>query len=213
MHGHHALHRQQIIEDAENRLLHFTRICSATDQNELFGEVHSNDSLAAATMTRRVCAEAWQIDNGVFRHKAGQLFLRRAHQQGADEQIVPCKFVNHTHIDAVLWLRTTEQVSDVQFVFATKRGNEIFFQRSKMGRVHSDVGFTPPNAVFGFGVAHNKLVFGRAPRVCPRLDNERTVFRQNAFIIRQRGFDQRRCAEIAMQLRLCVKTLLRKRDI
>ena len=113
MHRHNTLYRQQIIEDAEHRLLHFARISGAANQDQLFGKVDRNHRLAAATMARRVRAEAWQIDDGVFGFEACQFLRRRAHQQRPDEQIMPRKFVDDADIDAMLRLRPTEQVRDV----------------------------------------------------------------------------------------------------
>ena len=58
MHRHNALYRQQIIEDAENRLLHLTGISCAADQDQFLTKIDCNHRLAAAAVARRVGAEA-----------------------------------------------------------------------------------------------------------------------------------------------------------
>ena len=71
VHGHHALYRQKVIENAKHGLLHFARISGATNENKLLGKVDRDNRFAAATMTCRVCTETWQIDDCIFGHKAG----------------------------------------------------------------------------------------------------------------------------------------------
>ena len=71
VHGHHALYRQKVIENAKHGLLHFARISGAANENKLLGKVDRDNRFAAATMTCRVCAETWQIDDCIFGHKAG----------------------------------------------------------------------------------------------------------------------------------------------
>src|SRR3546814_5376207 len=52
VHRHHALYGEQIVEDAEYRLLHLAGIGGAADQHELLGEIDRDHRLAARAMLR-----------------------------------------------------------------------------------------------------------------------------------------------------------------
>ncbi len=58
VHRHDAGRRQQIVEQAEDRLLHLARIARTADQDQLLGHVDRNDRRGPAAMTRRVGTEA-----------------------------------------------------------------------------------------------------------------------------------------------------------
>ena len=196
VHRHHALDRQQIVEDAEHRLLHFTGIGGAADQDQLFGEVDGNDGFAAAAMTRRIGLERGQVDDRIFGRKARQFIGRGTHQQGADEQVVPGALVDDAHIDAMFGLRTAEQVGDIERVLFAQRLEEIRLERGEMFRSHAAIGLAPPHRRFGFGIADDELVLGAAAGMLAGLDDQRAVLRQYAFAVADRRLDQRRGAEI-----------------
>src|SRR3546814_1858340 len=84
VHRHHAVHRQLVIEDAENRLLHFTRIGRSTDQDQLFGKIDGDHGFTAAAVALGIGPEAGQIDDGEFRHEIGKLGRLWADQQRAN---------------------------------------------------------------------------------------------------------------------------------
>ena len=87
MHRHHALFRQQVVEDGEDRLLHLAGIMRAADEDEAVGEVERDDGFAARAVAGRIGLEARQVDDGEFRREAQA--LRRHDQQVLDEQRVP----------------------------------------------------------------------------------------------------------------------------
>ena len=76
--------------------------------------------------------------------------------------------------------------------------------------IHGDIGFTPPDAVFGFGITNDELVFGRTSGVRTGFHHQWAILCQYAFVISQCSFDQWRSAQIAVQRRICRETLLRK---
>ena len=212
MHRHHALGRQQIVEDAEHALLHLAGIGGAADQDQLFGQVDRDHRFAAAAMARGIGAEAGQVNDGIFGRKSGQFLCGRPHQQRADEQIVPGKFVDDAHIDAMLRLRSAEQVGDVERVLFAQRLEEIVLQCREMLRRHRDIGVAPPDRVFGFGVADDELVLGAAAGVLAGLDDQRAVLRQLALAIAHGRLDQRRGAEIPMLGGMGSDALVRQGD-
>ena len=212
MHRHHTLGRQQIVEDAEHALLHFAGIGGAADQDQLFGQVDRDHRFAAAAMARGIGAEAGQVDDRIFRRKPAQFFSARPHQQRADEQIVPGKFVDDAHIDAVLRLRPAKQVGDVERLLFAQRLEEIVLQCGEMLRRHRDIGVAPPDGAFGFGVADDELVLGAAAGMLAGLDDQRAVLRQFALAIAHGRFDQRRGAEIPMLGGMSSDALVRQGD-
>src|SRR3546814_2328219 len=84
--------------------------------------------------------EAGQIDDGEFRHEIGKLARLWADQQRANEQIMPCQFVDDTHVDAVFRLGTAEQIRDVELFLACQRFQEIFLESGEMFGRHALVG-------------------------------------------------------------------------
>src|SRR3546814_14680199 len=94
-----------------------------------------------------------------------------ADQQRANEQIMPCQFVDDTHVDAVFRLGTAEQIRNVELFLACQRFQEIFLESGEMFGRHALVGLAPPDAVFRFRIPDDELVIeiGRAScreRVC-----------------------------------------------
>src|SRR5690606_29030360 len=114
VHRHDAFGRQEVIEQAEYAFLHLAGIGRAADEDQLLAVIDGNHRLAAATVPRGIGAEAWQVDYRIFGREMSQLVGARAHQHGADEQVVPGELVNDAHVDAVLRLRAAEQVGNVE---------------------------------------------------------------------------------------------------
>ena len=104
VHRHHALRRKQEVQQAEHALLHLARIFGVADQDHLLGEVDRDHRVAAAAVALGIGLEAGQVDDRIFGHEAGQLVGRRAHQQGADEQIVPRHLRDDADVDAIFGL-------------------------------------------------------------------------------------------------------------
>ena len=196
MHRHHALDRQQIVEDAEHRLLHLARISGATDQDQLLGEVDRHHRLAAAAMAGRVGLEGRQVDDRIFRREIGQFVRARTHQQRADEQVMPGALVDDAHIDAMFGLRSAEQVGDIERVLLAQRLEEVRLQRREMLRRHRDIGAAPPDRRFGLGIADDEFVLGRSAGMFAGLDDQRAVLGQYALAIADGRFDQRGGAHI-----------------
>ena len=132
MHRHNALCWQQIIEDPEHALLHFTGVFGPTDQDQLLGEVYRDPRFRIRAVTRWVRLEAGQINNGVFGREISQLAYLRPNQQRANEKIVPSQFVDDAHVDAVFGLRTAKQVRNIKGLFFPKRGQKVLFVRADM---------------------------------------------------------------------------------
>ena len=196
MHRHDALGRQQIVEDAEHRLLHFAGIAGAADQDQLLGEVDRDHRLAAAAMAGRIGDEGRQVDDGIFGREVGQRLRLGPHQQGADEQVMPGELVDDAHIDPIFGLRPAIEVGDIELVLLAQRLEEILLQRGEMRRRHRHIGLAPPDGVLRLGILDDELVAGAAAGMLASLDDQRAVLGQNALAIGKRGLDQRRSAEV-----------------
>ena len=199
MHWHDPLGREQIVEQAEHRLLHLTSISRAANQDQLFGEIDRDHRLAARAVARRIGAEAGQIDDGIFGGEGRQFRRRRAAQQSADELAVPGKFGDDLDSDAVFRLRSAEQMLDIELVPGSQRGEEIGFERGEMAGLHALVGLAPPDRVFGFRIADDELVIGAAAGVRAGGDDERAILGQHALSIADGMFYQRGGGQIFEQ--------------
>jgi len=195
MHRHHPGRRQQVVEDAEHRLLHLAGISGAADQDQLLGQVDRDHRLRAGAVTGRIGAEAGQIDDREFGLEASQILERRADEQGADEQAVPGELVDDADPDAVLFLRSAVEILDEQGLLVAQCGEEIGLERRETIGVDRGV-IVPPDRAFRLGVADDELVLGRAAGMLAGLDDQRAVLGDHAFAARDRFLDQRRGAQI-----------------
>ena len=192
MHRHHAGRRQQIVEHAEHRFLHFPGIARAADQDQLFGEVDRDHRFAAAAMPRGIGAETGQIDDRVIRREPWKFVGIRPYQHRADKQAVPGQFVDHAHVNAVPRLRSAVEILDEQFILTRQRREEIGLERLEMLGRHRLVGFAPPDTGFGFRVANGEFVLRRTAGMRPCFNDQRAIGGKLAFTARHRGFDERR---------------------
>ena len=212
MHRHHALGRQQIVEQAEHALLHFAGITGAADQDQFFAEIDRDHRFSARAMTRRVRLERGQIDHGIFGGETGQLVLGRAAQHRADEQIMPRKFVDHAHGHTMLGLRSAEQVLAIEPILLAQRLEEIFLQIGEMLRRHGRI-IVPPDRVLGLAIAHDKLVLGGAAGMRAGFHHQRAVLGQPAFTMNDGRFHQRAALQVPVALGRNGKPLIGQRNI
>ena len=191
VHRHHALSREQVVQQAEHALLHLARIFGVADQDQLLGEVDRDHGVAAAAMAVRVRLEARQVDDGVFGRKACQFIGSRANQQSADEQIVPCHLGDDANVDAVFRLAAAEQVSDIELFLAFQRFEEISLEVGPVINRHRLVDLAPVDRIFSGGIANDKLVLHTAAGELAGIDQQSPVLGQPSLALLQRVFDQR----------------------
>lgn len=77
-----------------------------------------------------------------------------------------------------------------------------------MIRRHPDIGFAPPDTVFGFGITHDELVIGGTPGVLARFHDQGTIFRQLPFTARDGSFNQSGSADVPVLLGRIGETLI-----
>jgi len=120
----------------------------------------------------------------------------------------PGQFVDHADIHTVFRLRTAKQILNEQCILFGQSGEKIRLQRGKMIRCHADIGFSPPNAVFGFIIADDELVVCGPSCVFAGFDDQWALFGQLAFSTRHRRFAQCRRTEVPMLLGRIDKALI-----
>ena len=128
--------------------------------------------------------------------KSGQLVGFRAHQQGADEQVVPGKLVDHPDAHAMLGLRPAVEVGDEQLVLVGERQQEIVVEPVERVRVHRLVAVVPPDHVLGQRVLDGELVLRAAAGVLAGADDQRPVLGEQALAAAHGMLDQRRGRQI-----------------
>ena len=201
MHRHHALCGQQVVQEAEHALLHLARIFGVADQDQLFGEAHRDHRVAAAAVAFGIGLEARQVDDGIFGDEARQFVGGRAHQQRADEEVVPRHLVDDAHVHPVFGLRAAEQVGDIELVLPLKLLEKIGLERGEMRLAHRLVDRAPVDRVLGLGIADDILVLDAASGEAAGIDQQRAMPGQLALALLKRMFDQRRGAEVGVDHR------------
>ena len=147
-------------------------------------------------LARGVSAEAGQVDDGIFALERRQFSRRRTAQQRADELAVPGEFGDDLHADAMLGLRTAEQLLTIKPRAIGKVRKEVGLQRRKMLGRHRDVGLAPPDGAPRLVVLDDELVLGAAPGVLAGLDDQRAILGEQALAAPDCFLDQRRGAKV-----------------
>ncbi len=171
MHRHHALGRQQVVEQREHRLLDLARIGGLADQDHLLVEMHRDHGFRAAPVARRVGLERRRVDDRPFRDEGIKLVARRTAQHVADEQVVPGKFGDNPHVDPVCGISSGVEVLHEQVAPGQMRDHVGLQPVERLGR-HRAVVF-PPDRPFDRRGAHDELVLRRPAGKLPRRAQER----------------------------------------
>ncbi len=202
MHRHDALQRQQVVQEGEDRLLHFTGIGRSADQHDLAGQVAGDDGFGAAAVTLRIGLEARQIDDRHFRNEAGEFGRFRTQQQVADEQRVPGVFGVDANRQPVGLLGAAIKVLREEFlilhVFA-----EIGEERFEVVERHALV-VVPPHGIRRVVVDDHELVLRRPAGVHAGIGDQRSVRCNLSFAARDRMLVKCRLALVPID---CLQTL------
>ena len=95
VHRQHALARQHVVEDREDRLLDFAGVVGAADQHQLLAEVHEDEDVGPRAVLGRIGLEERRVDDRELGAMLGPLcrvVLGQEHVAG--EQVVPGKLVD-----------------------------------------------------------------------------------------------------------------------
>ena len=90
VHRHDASERQQVVQDAEDRLLDLARVARAGDEHEPLGEVERDDASRAGAVARGIGLERRRVDDRELRRvRRRGVGARVDDEQVAREQVVP----------------------------------------------------------------------------------------------------------------------------
>ena len=204
VHGHDALRRQNIIQEAEHRFFHFAGIARAADENDLAGQVDRYDCFAAAAVPLRIGLERRQIDDCHLRLEGGEFVRRGANEQVTNEKRVPSIFGEDPDIDPMRRVGAAVKVLNEQ-ALAPRMRNEVGAQAVEL-RPAQGIRIVPPDGVFRVGVPDNEFVHGGSAGVNTGLGNESSAFGDLRLVALERFMVKMRRIQIVEDVLLCFET-------
>ena len=199
MHRHDVLFGQDVVEEGEDRLLHFAGVAGAADQHDLAREVAGDDRLGAAAVPLGIGFERGQVDDREVGREGGEILARRADQQVADEQRVPGVFGEDARLDAQRRIGAAMQILREQRL-AAGVCEKVVEQRVEILARHRIV-VVPPDDGVGLVVADDELVFRAAAGMHAGVGDQRAVLGDMRFMALQREFVELRRAEVPVARR------------
>ncbi|MNT05893.1 hypothetical protein D3C72_1405380 [compost metagenome] len=186
MHGHDALGRQEIIEDCEDRLLVFTGIGGAADEDKTIGEIAGDDGFRTNAVTVRIGLEARQVDDGELLFETRQFFLLRSDKKVANEQRMPGKLGDDAGRQSVFLIGAADQVLNIEGL-SGGMGQHVLAQQLEIFRRQRLV-VVPPDGVLGGGIADDEFVLRRTARMLAGDGAKRTIDGQFGLAVADRFF-------------------------
>src|SRR5687768_3994891 len=132
-------------------------------------------------MTRRIGFEGRRRQYRELRLEAGEIGGRRDDEQIANEQVLPGKFLDEAHRQAVLRIRARVQVLDEELLPFQMR-DDVAPQHVELRRIDRLVDLAPPDLRVTRRLLDHELVIGRAAGMRTGAADERTLLRENAFL-------------------------------
>ena len=157
MHREYALQWQNIIEHAENTLLHFAGILRAADEHRLAREIRYDKHFAVELIFFGVCQEFAGVDDRPVWHVRLQLLRCRFPEQLFHEQTMPRKFRNDSNRRLIPWIRTGESIHYKQIAFLQML-HHILPELPEILARNRLVHFAPRNFVARAGFIHNPFI-------------------------------------------------------
>ena len=121
-----------------------------------------------------------------------ELVVRRVDEERLREERMPGALGKHANRDSVGGIRSRKGVDDVDVALAQTSGDLLAeMLEALLGDLGIDV--SPPDSRLGARLADDELVLGRAARVLPGVDDERTALGEARVAARQRMLVELRC--------------------
>ena len=114
VHGQNALARQQIVHHTENRLLGFTGIAGATNDDQFTSEVENDKGGRIGTVHFGIGAESRCVNDRKTGLMAGLLSVTAHNKHIAGESTMPGQFIDNTYRQAPFGVRTGKAILHVQ---------------------------------------------------------------------------------------------------
>ena len=165
VHGKHALLGKQVIHDGEHRLLEFTGVARATDQDHTLRNVEHNEGARARTMFRGIGLELRCVVDREVGRKSRELLHLRAYEHVAHEVRVPCIRQDVADTQPRRCIGAAIQILDEEFVQSIEVRLHVRLEQRKVRRIERLVDLAPIDVRVGRVIADDELVVGRAARV------------------------------------------------
>jgi hypothetical protein len=215
MHREHALERQTIVHEREDRLLDLACVERAADQNLLPRRVQDDERARPRPVVGRIGLELGRMQHDRLGLEGGELGRRGLNEHRRREQRVVRVVGDDPHRDAMRGVGAGERVHDVEVALAEIRGHLVpQALESRLGDLAVDL--APPDPALRAGLPHDELVLRRAPGVSAGVDRERPALGNSALVPRKRvGVELWRARLPAHRARaqdpMCLEAALRTR--
>ena len=181
VHRQDAMLGQAVVHVREDGLLDLAGVARTADQDLAGGKVERHETGRARAVDFGVGLELRGMENDDFGGVDGDLCRRRVDEHRLCEQDVPGGVANHANCDAVLGVRASEGVEDVD-VALVEEGGEVGANLRVVGGRDRRVDRSPPDALIAAGLLHDELVFRRASGVGSGVDDQRATVTHHASV-------------------------------
>ena len=181
VHRQDAMLGQAVVHVREDGLLDLAGVARATDQDLAGGKVERHEAGRARAVDFGVGLELGGMENDNFGGVDRDLVRRCVDEHRLCEQDVPGRVANHANGHAVLGVRASEGVEDVD-VTLIEEGGEVGADLRIVGGRDRRVDRSPPDALIAAGLLHDELVFWRAAGVRSGVDDQRATVAHHASV-------------------------------
>ena len=198
MHRHRVAQRKKIVHHREDRFLDLTRVPRAADENDPPFEIDEHEGARARAVALRIGVEKRRIDNGELRNEVGRRRLWRDEKM-MREQIMPGEFGVDADRNAIAFVGAGVAIQRVDFALGKVRADAIP-ECVELRGFDRLVRRAPVDMRFARRLAHEELIFRRAPGVRTRIDDELSAWSEHALATFDRMFDELRNRKVLVQL-------------
>ena len=189
MHGEDVAVGQQIIHDAEDRLLHFAGVLGASNEDDVTGEVGEDECAGAGAISFRLGVKLGRGDHGEFGNVRSEFTLGGPDEELLYEERVPRVFRDDADGQLIRGVGTGKQIEHKQFPLA-KVIDDALQQGIEFFRGEGLVDLAPVCAGTRKVVFHQEFIAGGASGSRPGKGYERAVRGLDGIAAGQRGFNQ-----------------------
>ncbi len=185
VHREHALEREPVVHDCEDRLLDLARVEGAADDDLDARRVEADERLGARRVLVGIRGDGRRVEDERLRLHVLELVVRRVDEERLREEGMPRRLGDHADGDAVRAVGAGERVDDVDIAFAQPR-RDLLAKSLEVILRDLRVDVAPPDAVLRARFADDELVLGRAAGVLTRVHDERAALGEPRVAARER---------------------------
>ena len=191
VHRHHVAQRQPVVHDREDRLLDLARVVRPPDEHLRTGRVQDDERAGARAVHLGIGLDGGRVQHERFRLVPTELLLGRIDEERLREQRVPRAVGDDPERQAVRGIGAGERIDDID-VLLVEVGDDLRTQPLEAVFLDRLVDRSPPEPIFGAGLAHDELVERRAAGVLAGVDDERPALGKLRLAAQQRMAVQQR---------------------